>query len=148
MDSAEGVDGVKMRDKTNPILTGISMLPTQDLLREPSPALPCSTLLKAILFTVLYQATLLCRAECWFGKEFQWGPQCLSSKVCHGKWKSDFPISKGLGYVERAGNRQQGSDILAPARCIWTFVREVSTCPREVPYLQKPGGTCTGSMPT
>lgn len=46
------------------------------------------------------------------------------------------------------GKRQQSSDNLAPTRCTWTFVREMSTCPREVPYLQKPGGTWRGFVPT
>lgn len=43
---------------------------------------------------------------------------------------------------ERAGKRQQGSDILAPRKYIWNSVREVSTCPRRFPIcrsLEVPG---------
>lgn len=145
---SDGVKTVGAGRGMDQCLTGISVLPMQDLLAGPSAVLPCFILLKASLFTVLYQAAHLCSAECWLGKEFQRRPQSLPTKACHGKWKSDFPISKGLGYLERAGERQQGSDILAPTRYIWNSVREVSTCPREVPYLQKPGGTWRGSGPT
>lgn len=96
---------MKMSEKTDSLLSGISVLPIQDL-REPSPVLTCSMLLKSILFSVLYLTPHLCNAEFWLGKELQECPQCLSIKVCPGKRKSGFSISNHLGYLER-GNRAQ-----------------------------------------